>query len=402
MKRRKFFQLLGWGAVGSFWPERKNIISSEASVPKKNSHSMDAWIEIDLAAIAWNLQQIKKRTSTKIMAVVKANAYGHGLVEVSQALEKSGVDWLMVGKLDEASTLRRAGLKGPLLNFGPFDRRDAEQIIKERISQSVYTDEVFFLAEAAAKVGAQASIHLDLDTGMGRTGMAYELALRFLEKVASNRHLRLEGISTTLTEDVEFDREQVRRLNEVFTQAKKRGINCGLRHAASSAGLLASPEFYLDMVRPGITLYGYYPNAPTQKEDPLQLKPALRLKARVIFIKDLKPGDTLSYHRAFKASKKMRVATLSLGYSDGYQPQLGGKSWAIIRGQKCPVLPIITANHLMVDLEGNQEVNAGEEALLIDSVAGSPLSAAALSEASGLSTYRLLIGLNPLLTRYFI
>ncbi len=336
------------------------------------------------------------------MAVVKANAYGHGLIEVARCLEKAGVDSLMVGKLEEAITLREAGLRCPILNFGPFSRSDAEEIIRQRLSQSVFTEEAFYLEEAAAKTGQKGSIHLDIDTGMGRTGIPHHQALPFIEKLASCPHLRLEGISTTLTEDVAFDREQVRLLNEIYAAARKKGINCGLRHAASSAGLLASSEFNLDMVRPGITIYGYYPNAQTQKEDSLHLKPALRLKARVIFMKKLAAGETLSYHRAFKAERPMLVATLGIGYSDGYPAQLGGQAWALIKGHKYPILPLITANHLMVELHDEAEIKIGDEAILIDTEKSSVATASFISEKTGISPYRLLIGVNPLLPRHFL
>jgi len=402
LKRRDFFNFSGFVTASFLLKPLSAQSLPEIAHKKSYSSSMDPWLEIDLEAIKWNFNQIKKRAGVKVMAVVKANAYGHGLVPVARTLEEAGVDWLMVGKLEEALSLRAAGLKSPILNFGPFDRQDAEIIVQSRLSQSIYSEDVFFLAEAAARKNQRASIHIDLDTGMGRTGLPYNRALPLIEKIARNRYLQIEGLSTTLTEDPEFDREQIRRFNEVYKKAKEKGINCGLRHAASSAGLLTSPEFYLDMVRPGITLYGYYPNEHTQKEDPLQLLPALRLKARVIFIKDLEQGETLSYHRVFKAPEKMRVATLGLGYSDGYQAQLGGQGWAIIKGKNYPVLPLVTANHLMVDLRGDNEIKIGDEALLIDSQKNSPAAASALAASSGISTYRLLIGLNPLLPRRYL
>lgn len=402
MKRRNFFSFFGWGTAGFFLKAPFQESFAQISGFKDCRYLMDPWLEIDLKAIQWNFQQIKKRVGVKVMAVVKANAYGHGLLEVSRALEMAGVDWLMVGKMEEALRLRQAGLKCPILNFGPFDRHEAEPIIQYRLSQSIYTDEVFYLAEAAAKKNQKASIHIDLDTGMGRTGLPYQQSLSLIERISANPHLILEGLATTLTEEPEFDREQIKRLNEVYFKAKEKGINCGLRHAASSAGLLVSPEFYLDMVRPGITIYGYYPNVQTQKEDSLNLKPALRLKARVIFIKDLEPGETLSYHRVFKAHQKMRVATLGIGYSDGYQVQLGGQGQAIIKGKNYPVLTLITANHLLIDLKNSSEIRIGDEAILIDLEKNSPATAASLALASGVSSYRILIGLNPLLPRYYV
>jgi alanine racemase len=156
------------------------------------------------------------------------------------------------------------------------------------------------------------------------------------------------------------------------------------------------------MIRPGITLYGYYPNAQTQKEDLLKLKPALKLMARVILIKDMLPGDSLSYHRVFKAQKRMRVATVGIGYSDGYLPQLGGKGFVSIRGKRYPVMAAVTSNHIMVDLGNDQDVKVGDEAILIDNQKNSSLTADVLEAQSGVSDYKILIGLNPLLPRKFV
>lgn len=336
------------------------------------------------------------------MAVVKANAYGHGLVEVSEALEKAGVDWLMVGKLAEAIQLRQAGVRCPILNFGPFNRQDCEEIIGLNISQSVFSEDAVFLNEAASRLGKKASVHIDIDTGMSRTGILHDRALSFIEKIASLSQVKIEGLATTLTEDPEFDREQLKRLTGVCASAEKRGVRLGLRHAASSAGIFESPQFCLDMIRPGITLYGYYPNAQTQKEDLLKLRPALKLAAKVTFVKDLSPGESLSYHRLFTAPKKMRVATVGIGYSDGYPPQLGGKAFVSIRGKKYPVFPAVTSNHTMIDLLNDPEIKVGDHVVLIDNQRNSSLTADVLAESSGVSDYRILIGLNPLLPRKFL
>jgi alanine racemase len=372
--------------------------ASSPAAPSPDS-AMDPRVDVDLASLAWNFLQVKRYAGVPVMAVVKANAYGHGIVEVSKTLEKAGADWLMTGRLKEAAVLREAGVRCPILNFGPFDRDDCPELIERNISQSVSTDVAVFLQEAAAKLGKKASVHVDIDTGMRRTGISYTRALRLLEKIASLDRVRIDGVCTTLTEDPEFDREQIKRFLEVCSAAGKRGIPLGLRHAASSAGLLASRELCLDMVRPGITLYGYYPNARTQKEDPLRLRPALKLAARVVFIEDLEPGDSLSYHRAFTAPSRMRVATVGAGYSDGYPPELGGKGRVRIGNGEFSALKAVTASHMMVDLGDDRDVRIGDEAVLIDPRPGSGLTADALAERCGISDYRILIGLNPLVHR---
>lgn len=376
-------------------------LAAEARWSQTTTGHMDPWIEVDLKAIAQNFGKLKELVKVPIMAVVKANAYGHGLVEVSGALEKAGAEWLMVGKLEEALALRESGITCPVLNFGPFNRLDADEIIARKISQCVFTEEAMYLDEAAAKRNQTGSVHVDIDTGMGRTGVAAGAALPLLKRIAGLTHLKVAGICTTLTEDPQFDREQLREFRRVVEAARAAGISTGLRHAASSAGILDSSELYLDMVRPGITLYGYYPNARTRAEDALKLKPALKLSARVIFIKDVVPGESLSYLRAIRPQKKTRVTTVGIGYSDGYPPQLGGRVSALIKGKAYPVLEAVTANHLMIDLGDNQDVEIGNEVTLIDSDRSSGLAADALSEKSGVSDYRILIGLNPLIPRVY-
>jgi alanine racemase len=205
-----------------------------------------------------------------------------------------------------------------------------------------------------------------------------------------------------LTEDEDFDREQLRRFQDICSEAEQKGIPVGLRHAASSAGILAGPEFHLDMVRPGIMIYGYYPSERTQKENRLALKPVARWLARVIDIRDLAQEDTLSYHRVYKAPRAMRAATVGIGYSDGYPAQLAGKSHVLIRGKKFPVIAAVTANHIMVDLNGDAAVEVGDEVILMEDRAGSGLTADVLSDLCGTSAYKILIGLNPLLRRAYL
>ena len=403
MKRRIFLETMGAGSLAAIsGPKGRGPQSAPAQERSEMIAGKDPWIEVNLDHIRWNFSQIKKHIKVRVMAVVKANAYGHGLVDAALALEKAGVDGLMVGKLTEGLALRKAGLQSPVLNFGPFGKEDCEAIVMNNISQSVYSEEAASLHEATSRFKNKASVHIDIDTGMSRTGIPYDKALPLIEKIASLSKIKIDGIATTLTEDSEFDREQLRRFREVCSAAEKKGISLGLKHAASSGGIFESPEFSLDMIRPGITLYGYYPNAQTQKEDLLKLRPALKLMAKVIFIKDMLPGDSISYHRVFKAQKRMMVATVGIGYSDGYPPQLGGKGFVSIRGKKYPVMAAVTSNHVMVDLGDDQDIKVGDEAVLINNQKDSGLTADVLEAQSGVSDYKILIGLNPLLPRRYL
>jgi len=406
MKRRNFIKALGAGPVAALSAEG---LSAPGGGPKPGGETAagvsgrrDPRVEVSLSRLRWNLSQIRNRVRVPVMAVVKANAYGHGLVGTSKALEEAGVHSLMVGKLQEAVALREAGIRCPILNFGPFDRRDGGEIIRRKISQSVFTEEVAYLEEIAARLGETGSVHIDIDTGMGRTGAAPGQALPLIEKTASLSHLKIDGVCTTLTEDPDFDKEQLRLFLQVCAAAEAKGISLGLKHAASSAAIFTSSEFALDMIRPGITLYGYYPNARTRKEDSLGLKPALKLTAKVSFVKGLAAGEPFSYLRAFKADKDMRVASVGIGYSDGYPFLFGGKVQVLIRKKRFPVLGAVTSNHTMVGLGNDREVQVGDEVTLIDPDRSWSLAADDLAEASGVADYKILIGLNPLLPRTYV
>ena len=395
MNRRGFIGLLG--AAPFVGPVLLKADGSSAAGPG----SLDARIEVDLGRIGRNLARIKERARVPVMAVVKANAYGHGLVEVARRLEAQGVHGLMVGKLDEAVALRTAGIKARILNFGPFGRSDCAEIVARNICQTIMSEDAAFLDEAAVRAGKKAAVDLHVDTGMNRAGVPWEKALDLSMKLAARPRLLVEGVSTTLTEDADFDHEQVRRLADVHGKARKRGISLGLRHAASSAGLMQGPDLYLDMVRPGIMIYGYYANSADQRQDALGIEPALRLMGRVTYVKELSPGESVSYHRALMARERMRIATVGLGYSDGYPTGSAGKGLVAIRGKLFKIVAAVTSNHLMVDLDNDPDIAVGDEAVLIDGRKGSGLTADVVAERAGVSDYRLLIGLNPLLPRAF-
>ncbi len=404
MDRRKFLETLGLTPLAAYVSTGKTgtLQVPYDEVKKANkSGSLDPRVEVSLDHIGFNLDQIRNRVKVPVMAVVKANAYGHGLVEVSRYLEKRGVEGLMVGKLQEALELRDQGVNGLILNFGPFGKDDCEAIVRRNLCQNVYTEDVNYLEEAALRFGQKATVDIHIDTGMNRVGVPYDRALPLIEKISSLLHLRIHGVSTTLTEDPEFDKEQLKRFLDVCGRAEDKGISLGKKHAASSDGLFPGPEFYLDMVRPGITLYGYYPNSETQKEDSLGLRPALQLFAHVTFIQELAPGESLSYHRAFKAQKKMRVATLGIGYSDGLPPQVRDKGLVSIGNKNYKIMPPLTANHLMIDLDNDASVKLGDEVSLISRQKNSDLTADLVAERAGISDYKLLICLNPLLPRTY-
>jgi len=367
------------------------------------SKSYDPWLEINLKNIEWNVNQIRNKVSNRlIMAVIKGNAYGHGLVGVGKFLEKINIDSIAVGKLQEAVELRNAGVKCPVLNFGPFAESEAELIVENNISQSVYNDNVSALNTMAEKLNKQANVHLNIDTGMGRVGIPYHAALPFIENVSKLGNVIIEGIFTSLTEDKEFDKTQLRRFLNVCENAKRKGISVGIRHAASSAGILAFPEAYLDMVRPGITIYGHYPSDEEYVLKRVDIKPALSLKTRVAYIKTLRPGDSISYHRKFTAEKEETVVTASLGYSDGFPVNIAGKAHAVIKGKKFSVFADVTANHFYVNVTGEDGIKTGDEIILIGNQGNNKITAEELAKAAETSVYKIVIRMNPLLPRVYV
>jgi len=375
--------------------KKKSVLPNNLSLK-----CQDTWIELDLDNMAWNLNQVRKSIKAKIMAVVKANAYGHGLIQIGRFLEKSSIDFLMVGNLEEALNLREAGIKSPLLNFGPFCPQHSEKTIQNNISQSIFSEEAVYLNRASLRLERRAKIHIHIDTGMGRMGIPFYKALPLIEKISSMKGVDIQGISTALTEDDDFDRVQIKRFLDICKKAEKKGISLGLKHAASSDGMLDMKSSWLDMVRPGICLYGYYPSEKTQKKDPLSLKPVLQLKSRVAAVKILRPGDSLSYHRKYTASKREKIAVIAAGYSDGYPPTSVNKSFVLIHGKRYPLIAAITANHSIALLREDTQVSPGDEVILIGSQEKEKITADEVAGWGETSVYKVLIGLNPLIARF--
>lgn len=388
-------------AIPSLYPKKKVPASFllRQKTPDLEKPALDAWIELNLENMAWNLDKIRRQVQVPVMAVIKANGYGHGVVEVGSFLDEAGIDALMVCRLSEAIRLREAGVKCPILNFGPLFPENADILAGYDISQSIFTDQAEDLSQRAQNLGAKIKVHIHIDTGMGRMGIPYYEAFPYIVNTSAQDGLRIEGISTTLTEDPEFDKDQMERFLDLCRQAEEKGIRLGFKHACSSAGIFSGKSFYLDMIRPGIVLYGYYPNRKTQQEDLFSLRPVLQLKSRVAAAKILRPGDSVSYHRAYKATKKEKIAVIPVGYSDGYPFQVVGKGFVLIRGQRFPIIGDITANHLEVRLPYDSPISIGEEVVLIGSQGRERIHADEAAGWAGISTYKLLLRLSPLLAR---
>lgn len=396
--RRRFLAL---AAAGAAVAARSGAPAEQERIEPKDSSG--PWLEIDLDAVAWNLAQLKEAVGGRpIMGVIKCNAYGHGLTGVGRFLEAQGIDALAVVSVAEALALRQAGVRCPILNLGPFSAAEAEELVGAGVSQSVYTGQFADLGRAARKLGRKAKVQIKIDTGLGRVGVPHQRALPLIREIAADHGIAVEGVFTSLTEDEEFDREQLRRFLEVCETARSEGIDLGLRHAASSAGILAFPQAHLDMVRPGITLYGHYPSEKARGERKIELRPAMQLKAPVLYVKRLRPGDGVSYHKAFVAERETNVATLAVGYSDGCPQESAGRGDVLIGGRRRPMIAAVTSNHASANLGDAEDVKIGDEAVVFGRQGGEEISGEEVAAIAGVSVYKLLMQMNPLLPRRFV
>jgi alanine racemase len=359
------------------------------------------WIEVNLAALDHNLDQIHRQARTALMPVIKANAYGHGLVAVGRHLARHpAVRALAVGTLREAFELRHAGVERPVLNLGPFSAAEAQPLVALGIAQSVFTRGVEWLDRAAAAQGRTARVHLKIDTGLGRVGVEHDRAVEFARMVAGLPHVRIQGVFTTLSEDPRLDRVQMERFQAVLAGLAALGIDPGWRHAASSAAILASPRYALDLVRPGIMVFGHYPSADACRRRPVDLRPALALKTRVVYVKRLRAGDPVGYHGVYRAPADEVLITGAIGYPDGYPVQAAGRAEALIHGVRHPLVAPVTANHIYLR-GGLPTVAPGDEIVLYGRQEAQCIPLEEVAAAVARSAYNLLARLNPLLPRFY-
>lgn len=333
-----------------------------------------AWAEVDLAAIHHNMTIIKKllKPSTRFCAVVKADGYGHGSVAVANEAVKIGADYLAVAVLDEAVTLREGGLTLPILILGYTPPAQSHILVERGVTQTVFNmDQARALSAAGGALGRPAKVHLKVDTGMGRLGLPPAEIAAFAKEVAQLPHLEIEGVFTHFAKADAADRAHVTaqfgRYKEALKSLDEAGIKIPIKHCANSAATMVMPEAHLDMVRPGIILYGLAPS--DEVKWPLDLRPAMRLKARIGMLKSVPAGTTVSYGCTFTTQKPSRIATLPIGYADGWSRMLSGKTEVLIGGRRAPQVGRICMDQCMVDVTALEGVKEGDEATLF----GDPL-----------------------------
>jgi alanine racemase len=324
------------------------------------------WVEVDFDALRHNVRAIRRRlpAHTGIIAVVKADAYGHGLAPVAGALMQCGVESFAVANLTEAIALRHCGGHGwPILLFGAALPFEIEKIVQENITPTISAlAEARLLEAEAARQNKRLDVQAEVDTGMGRVGFWHEGAAEQIAQITQLPHLRLTGLYThfpSADDNLSETRRELSLFLRVADQLRQRGVSIPTLHAANSAALLNVAEAALDMVRPGLLLYGICPVGAGD------FRPVLTFKARVAHVKEVDAGRSISYGQTFFAPHPMKIATIAAGYADGFSRSLSNKAEVLIGSQRCRVVGRVTMDQIMVDVTGVPNVNCGDEAVFI-------------------------------------
>ena len=365
---------------------------------------------IDLNKLDYNIKQLKNliNDQTGLMAVVKANAYGHGSIPVAYRAVLSGASWLAVATPEEGAQLREAGLQVPILVLGGIiEDSDASLIIDYNLTQTVFTNDTLkLLSEKASKQHKNVDVHIKIDSGMNRIGIKNANELKSVINTINNiPYINCNGIFTHFSESDSADRLYTEYQLDNFTSmleiTKKMGIKIKWIHAANSAAIIDYPNTYFNMVRAGISMYGYYPSQYVNKGN-LNLLPILQWETKIIHIKNIQPGESVSYGRTFTASKSTRVATLPVGYADGYNRLLSNKGYVLINGHKAPVIGRICMDQTMVDISGIPDVNIGDNVILIGDQADKSISADDIAEICNTIPYEILTSISSRVPKVYI
>jgi len=348
---------------------------------------------VDLQKFVQNIRKVKARIpeGVKLLAVVKADAYGHGAVALSNIAHEEGVDYFGVATAAEAIELREAGIRTPILLLGePTDWERIKPVIYYDITLMVYSEE--FLAEllkVSESYKKKVKVHLKVDTGMTRLGVKADDVVAFAKKILANPFLELEGVATHLAdsdnEDVSYSKKQVEIFERVIFELSKEGIDIPIKHASNSAGIINPISPFFDMVRAGIDLY----------------KGIMSFTAKVLYVREIEPGEHVGYCLTYKSEQKMRIAVISVGYADGYSRALSNKGRVLLHGVACPIVGNICMDMMMVAIPVDLEVKVGDDAVLIGSQDGEEITVNEIAQLIGTIEYEVMTSIGKRVARIY-
>ena len=325
---------------------------------------------VDLGAIEYNIRAINQKLNprTKVMAVVKASGYGSGAKNIVNTLMDNGVEHLAVATAEEGIELREQGIKLPIIVLTQPLEADLNNIVEYDLIPAVADEELIKNLDNISKEKDKVTrIHVEVDTGMGRIGVQIDEVVSFIIQVKAFKNIEIEGIFTHFAgsdTDEEYTKLQISRFKKVLGYLKDSGVEISLTHACNSAGIINYPEAHYDLVRPGLMIYGYYPDE--SLKDKIYLKPSLSLMTRVTFIKEVEAGTPISYNCTFVTKSKSKIATIPIGYADGCRRELSNKGEVIINGMRAPIIGNVCMNATMVDVTNISDVKVGDEVILFD------------------------------------
>lgn len=334
------------------------------------------WIEISKKDLIHNLRTIRRRIGPKVLMApcIKSNAYGHGLIEAGKIIAENGADWLCVNSVWEAEILRKNRIKLPILILGQVPMADLYKIIKLDLRMFLFEESTAKLLSAAAKqAGRTAKVHIKIDSGMSRQGLHPDKLLKFLKQLEKLRNIHIEGLATHFANsDEPHDDRFFRQQLAVFQSAIKAAIPVlpakPIIHCANSAAALQYPETHFDMVRPGLSVYGYYPSPDTAKfcaKEKIELKPIISLKTKLAAVKNIDKGSKVSYCCTFTASKEMKIALLPIGYYDGLDRKLSNAGHILVRGRRAPIIGRVCMNITIIDVSHIPATKLDDEVVII-------------------------------------
>ncbi|MCI8973685.1 MAG: alanine racemase [Lachnospiraceae bacterium] len=375
-------------------------------------HYDRAWAEIDLDALRFNIEEIKKCIdgTTQIIAVLKTDGYGHGAVQLARILENDSQVWgYAVATAEEAFALKEEGIRKPLLILGYTFPYSYERLVYEGVRATVFTLEAAEeLSRAAVKLGKRCNVHIKLDTGMTRIGIyPDEEGLALIRQLLALPGLEIEGIFTHFATADEADRTKAYHQMTLFQDFAERierelGIKIPMKHCSNSAGIVEMPKAQMSAVRAGIILYGLWPSETVQSDEKIQLKPMLSLRSRVVYVKTVPAGQEISYGGTFTTKRPTRVATICIGYGDGYPRSLSNTGYVLVEGQRAPILGRVCMDQFMIDVTDiSMPVCVGTPVTLIGTDGGACITMEELGRLSGRFNYELACDIGKRIPRIY-